>query len=157
MTLTGGCWCGALAYEIGLPLGPVVNCHCSFCRRIHGAAYTTVALMPAEALVWTSGSGLPSTFETPLGNVRHFCGICASPVWNHAPYIEAGVVVVGSLRQECQPAPWLHVNTESMSPAYTIADELPQYPQWPGEEELRALCRAHPGSWVPEPLFRTSG
>jgi len=157
MVLTGGCYCGSLAYEVTPPLGPVVNCHCAFCRRIHGAAFTTAAVMPAEAFVWTPSSACPSTFETPLGNVRHFCAACASPIWNYAPYIETGVLIVGSLAQEFQPAPWLHVNTESMSPSFAIADALPRFSQWPDEATLRALCDQHPGAWVPEPLFQRSG
>ena len=36
--LTGRCLCEAIQYEIEGELGTVVNCHCSKCRRWHGAA-----------------------------------------------------------------------------------------------------------------------
>ncbi|WP_115333008.1 GFA family protein [Legionella busanensis] len=32
---------GKIAYEIKGPLGPIVNCHCSKCRKWHGAAFRT--------------------------------------------------------------------------------------------------------------------
>ena len=39
--LTGQCLCGAIAYEINGELGPIVNCHCSRCRKWHAAAFRT--------------------------------------------------------------------------------------------------------------------
>ena len=153
MVLTGGCHCGDLAYRLESPLGPVVNCHCSFCRRIHGAAFTTVALFPAPAVSWQPGSGRPAVFETALGNLRHFCGRCAAPLFNLSSSIPAGAVVIGSLAEEHQPQPWAHVNTESKAPWHPIRDELPRFLEWPDADEIRAMCRRHPGSWVPEPLL----
>ena len=43
MKLAGGCRCGALRYQVDGDLGPVANCHCAFCRRIHGAPFTTIS------------------------------------------------------------------------------------------------------------------
>lgn len=153
MVLTGGCYCGHLRYQLAAPLGPVVNCHCSFCRRIHGAAFTTVALVPASAIAWQASSGHPATFKTPLGNVRHFCGTCASPIWNLSPAVQVGAIVVGNLAAELQPPPWAHVNTESKAPWFSIEDALPQFSEWPEPDELRLMCRRYPGAWVPEPLL----
>lgn len=152
MVLTGGCYCGSLRYRLASPLGPVVNCHCSFCRCIHGAAFTTVVLIPPGAMTWQPSSDRPATFKTPLGNVRHFCRNCASPIWNLSATARLGAVVVGSLGAEAQPAPWAHVNTESKAPWFSIEDGLPQYSGWPNPEELREMCRRHPGAWVPVTL-----
>jgi hypothetical protein len=39
--LTGGCFCGAIRYEVaGAPFHET-NCHCSICRRTAGAAFVT--------------------------------------------------------------------------------------------------------------------
>lgn len=152
MAITGNCQCGNLRYEVAGPLGPVAHCHCTFCRRVHGAAFTTVALVPAAAVSWQSSSGEPSRFRTPLGNVRHFCGLCAAPLWNRAPAEGLAAVVVASLAAEFQPSPWMHVNTESKAPWFTINDPLPQFLEWPAPLELEALLRLHPGSWRPHQL-----
>jgi hypothetical protein len=84
--------------------------------------------------------------------VRHFCGRCASPIFNFSPLLELGAVVTQSL-DGVQPTPWVHVNLESKVPWLVIADDLPGFQTWPSPEELRELLRAHPGAWVPRRLL----
>ena len=43
MNIQGGCLCGGIRYEVSGPLTDVGNCHCSMCRRFHGAAFATYA------------------------------------------------------------------------------------------------------------------
>jgi len=132
-------------------LGPVANCHCAFCRRVHGAAFTTVAFISPDTFAWLTPAESASRYRTPLGAVRHFCGRCASPIFNFSAPLELGAVITQSL-DTGQPAPWAHVNTESKVPWLTIADGLPQFPTWPSPDQLRELLRAHPGAWVPQRL-----
>ncbi len=47
--MRGQCACGAVQYEVDSPLGPLVNCHCRSCRRAHGAAFATSALVQLRA------------------------------------------------------------------------------------------------------------
>jgi hypothetical protein len=90
---------------------------------------------------------------TPAGNVRNFCGRCASPICAFAPGLDVASLVVGSLAEDYQLSPWAHVNTESKSPWFRITDTLPQFAAWPAPAELRALARQHPGAWLPEQLL----
>jgi hypothetical protein len=39
MSVKGSCLCGAVTYEITGPFEYVGNCHCSICRKSHGAAF----------------------------------------------------------------------------------------------------------------------
>ena len=149
---SGGCYCGHLQYTIDSALAPVVNCHCSFCRRLHGASFATIGFFPADRFAWATGSGAPARFTTPMGNDRYFCGRCASPIYNHAPAAGLACVVVASLDAGTAPAPWVHVNTESMDPAFAIADALPRFPSWPGPDELRQMARDR-GASLPAELF----
>jgi len=48
MAIRGGCLCGAIQYEVNGPLFDVSNCHCSMCRRFHGAAFSTYAKFNAK-------------------------------------------------------------------------------------------------------------
>lgn len=76
---TGGCLCGAIRYEIEGPLPPPSACHCTQCRRNHGAlgVYT---LAPADRykikgkrnLVW---------YESSPGIRRGFCRNCGSKLF----------------------------------------------------------------------------
>jgi hypothetical protein len=138
-------------YRFSGPFGPVANCHCGFCRRVHGAAFTTVAFVDPRSFEWTSPPDAVSRWQTPLGAVRHFCGGCASPIFNFSAPLELGAIVTQSL-DGAQPAPWVHVNVESKAPWLVIADALPQFATWPSPDQLRALLDAHPGAWVPRGL-----
>ena len=40
-TVRGACLCGAVRFEIRLPALFCAHCHCSICRRAHGAGYVT--------------------------------------------------------------------------------------------------------------------
>ena len=62
---TGGCFCGAVRFEVTTALRPVVYCHCSKCRRWHGhfGAYTGVdrahfKLIETRGLKWHEVSGV---------------------------------------------------------------------------------------------------
>jgi len=138
---TGGCRCGRLRYEVTGELGFTFNCHCRFCRQIHGSAFTTVAIVPRAAFRWSASSSEPAVFVTPRGSVRHFCGRCASPVCNHPREPELLCLVVASLDDEIDVAPWAHLNTESKAPWFEIADALPQFAAFPTSEEIEGLVR----------------
>jgi hypothetical protein len=148
MIRTGHCLCGKLRYEVSGDLAPVINCHCHFCRRVHGAAFTTVAFLPRDAFSWLSPDSELGTFPTPAGNCRHFCARCSTPILNSRPGVNVACLVVSSLLDEFQPAPWFHANTESKSPFFSISDELPQFETWPSPKEVRAFAKAH-GTRIP--------
>ena len=47
-TVTGGCLCDAVRFRITLPTLFCAHCHCSMCRRPHGAAFVTWTAVPPE-------------------------------------------------------------------------------------------------------------
>lgn len=150
---TGNCRCGERKYSVSHDFGPVVNCHCAFCRRVHGAAFTTVAFVPRSSLTWIQGEEGASVYSTPHGNRRHFCGLCASPLFNVGGAGELAAIVIGSLQDAEQPAPWAHVNTESKAPWHRISDSLPEFSTWPAAEQLRGLADEHRCEWLPDQLL----
>jgi hypothetical protein len=111
---TGACRCGRLRYQLTCELGFTFHCHCSFCRRIHGSAFTTVALVPRAVFRWSAASAEPEVFVT---------------------------LVVGSLDDQRDVAPWAHLNTESKAPWFEIADALPQFAAFPSTDEIDDLAR----------------
>ena len=69
---------------------------------------------------------------------------------NFGDGIDLACVVVGSFAEEFQPSPWFHVNTESKSSRFEIADGLPQYLAWPGREDFLKLALEHPEAPLPD-------
>jgi hypothetical protein len=65
----GQCLCGAVKYEVDA-IGPrMAHCHCSMCRKFHGAAFATFGEARAEDFRWLEGEHLLSSYQwhgTPL-------------------------------------------------------------------------------------------
>ncbi|MFW2438891.1 MAG: GFA family protein [Arenicellales bacterium] len=95
----GSCLCGAVEYEVELIADKVFNCHCSLCRKSHGAAFATQALVIAETLRFLKGEELLSEYQGRRG-VRAFCSSCGSKLMNYAPdksqYLSVSLACVDS-------------------------------------------------------------
>ncbi len=73
----GSCLCGEIEYEVELIPGKVYNCHCSICRKSHGAAFATLAQAKADTLRFLKGEELLSEYQGRRG-IRAFCSKCGS-------------------------------------------------------------------------------
>jgi hypothetical protein len=93
-------------------------------------------------VLWSRGSEAPAQYRTPRGSVRHFCGICASPVCNHPLEPSALFLVVASLDDDSVATPWAHCNLESKAPWFVPRDDLPRFEGDPTREEWAALARS---------------
>ncbi len=128
MGQSGHCLCGTIRYEIEGELGVLVNCHCQFCRRAHGSAFSTVSMIPRSAFHWLDGEDVAQEFETSGIGSRVFCGRCGTRLFNRgADHPEFVMIVVASLDVDPSARPSLHVNVESKAAWYEILDDQPQY------------------------------
>ena len=83
-TIRGSCQCGGVKFEIAGPLSGPLNCHCSQCRKQHGAAFRSRVRVRIEDFRWVDGEQLVKYYEGPSGFLRGFCGECGSPILNRA-------------------------------------------------------------------------
>ena len=72
----GACPCGRVTFAAELPSKWVAHCHCSMCRRAHGAPYVTWIGMEA-ARVRIEGEALRWHASSPPAQ-RGFCGQCGA-------------------------------------------------------------------------------
>jgi hypothetical protein len=70
MAVTGSCPCGGIRYEIVGKIDPVLNCHCSMCRKLTGAAFRTRAAIRAEDFRWVRGEDLLARYFSSTGTTR---------------------------------------------------------------------------------------
>ena len=139
MPQTGRCLCGAVQYELSGAIGPLVNCHCRFCRRAHGAAFVTTTWVRRDDLRFTAGAEAVREFRTEGVGRRCFCERCGTRLYNRAESNPDFVaLVIASLDHEPTRGPVLHVNVESKAGWYDILDGRPQFPALPPGAE-RAL------------------
>lgn len=102
-TLTGGCLCGAIRYELAAKVESIVACFCSDCRHASGTAASINARVPASAFRLVTGN--TKVFRKPADSgrmlERHFCADCGSPIFTqHADSHEQVILKIGSLDQQ---------------------------------------------------------
>jgi hypothetical protein len=140
--LTGKCLCGVIKYEITGNLGPIVNCHCSKCRRWHGAAFRTRAAVKSKDFKWLKGEEYLSRYHSSERITKTFCSICGSNLVSiledNPDYIG---LPIGGLEQDPNSKPSMNIFVSSKAPWYKITDGLPQYDEWPpgGSHSVRTL------------------
>ena len=130
MALSGSCLCGSVRYEVAGSLRLLGNCHCSQCRKSHGAAFATWGILDPDQFRWTSGAEFVRAYESSPGRQRCFCRRCGSPlVSTHDGVV--GEVAAGTLDGDPGVRPREHIFVGSKAPWHEITDALPQYAQWP--------------------------
>lgn len=130
MVIKGRCLCGVVSYEITGSLGRTGHCHCSMCRRSHGAAFVTWTLIDPDQFQWTSGVEFVEAYQSSLARERCFCKKCGSPlVATHSGKVTE--VVLGSVEGDPGVRPGEHIFVGFKAPWYEVTDALPQFEEWP--------------------------
>jgi hypothetical protein len=140
----GSCLCGSVKYRVDGDLKFVVNCHCRFCSKAHGAAFTTLLIMPFSKLEMTEGQSLLSSYEVKkLNSLRVFCSQCGTRLYNHSPSKGMISLIAATLDSDPKLRPLANINISSKRSWYKIADELPQFTSTPSPGEFEQLLQAH--------------
>jgi hypothetical protein len=143
----GSCLCGSIRYAVDDSLKLIVNCHCRFCSKAHGAAFTTVLFMPFANFELLEGKELLGSYDVKASNaVRCFCSRCGTRLYNHSPSMGMISLVVASLDTDTPLRPIANINVESKCSWHQINDSLPQFRSVPGQAEFaQLLMRASAG------------
>lgn len=132
--IRGSCLCRAVQYEITEPLQEMSSCHCSMCRKAHGAAFATYAQTAAKAFRFTVGEDHVRRYRSSPPVQRCFCGECGSNLlflFDSMP--EAVWVAAGTFDDDPGIRPGSHIFVGSKAPWYEITDTLPRHEAYPQE------------------------
>ena len=141
--LKGSCLCGGITYEINAPLTDVINCHCSMCRKAHGAAFRTRASIRTADFTFLSGEELLTYFESSPGERRSFCSVCgANMITKFSRFPDVYGFALGTLDTDPEIRIERHVFTRYKAPWYTITDDLPQIEDLSNAELQEAKSRS---------------
>jgi hypothetical protein len=134
-TVRGGCLCGRVRFAIRLPTLFCAHCHCSMCRRAHGAGVVTWTAVRREQLTLESGEELLRRYRSSDHGTRSFCRICGSQLFCESARHPGQVdLTLASLDGPIDRAPQLHAYHADRVEWLELADGLPRLPAGVGEE-----------------------
>ena len=126
--LKGSCLCGAVQFEVNGPIQGVGNCHCSMCRKTHGAAFATYAQVSVDDLRVLGGQANVRTYRSSEEVERSFCDTCGANFtfrWSGLPALVW--IAAGLFEDDPQLRPQHHIFVGSKASWYEITDRLPQH------------------------------
>ena len=131
--ITGGCFCGAVRYEIRGRLCKARSCHCSKCRKVFsgaGSAYAEVD--EASTFDWTAGADNLTRYSSMPGWEVVFCRTCGSTLGGlHAGSIHG--VTLGSVDGDPGVEIEMHIFVGSKAPWDHIGGPAPRFPEGPSD------------------------
>lgn len=132
MALRGNCLCGGVRYEITGALTGALNCHCSTCRKAHGAAFRSRARVAAADFRWVQGEELVTYYQSSPGTHRGFCRVCGTALLSKFDFDPSAYgLPLGPLDDDPGIKPERHVFVGSKAPWFDITDDLPQFEEFP--------------------------
>ncbi|MDK9726531.1 MAG: GFA family protein [Sterolibacteriaceae bacterium MAG5] len=129
---TGSCLCGTIQYEIDGPLGPIIYCHCSRCRKANGAAFSAVSQVATADLRIVKGEEALRGFDNGKGVHRMFCGHCGSPLFSKRDAMpDIRRLRIGTLDTPIKGKVSAHIFVDSKAEWDEICGDAPRYAEFP--------------------------
>jgi hypothetical protein len=135
--ITGGCYCGAIRYEITAPAMMKAQCHCRECQHNNGGSPNVFGVYPESGFRYVKGT--PKTFSrSDLAQAvqREFCATCGTPILSRAPHVIPGaaIVKVGSMDDGARDfgKPDAAIFLCDVSPWHVLPEGLPRFDKMPG-------------------------
>ncbi|MCU1726968.1 GFA family protein [Pseudomonas sp. 7P_10.2_Bac1] len=128
--LLGSCLCGVVRYQTPLRPVSISHCHCSQCRKHHGAAYASFCNVLREDLELTHGAENLKSFESSPSVSRQFCGECGSSLFwstSQGQYADWISIAVGTLDTPIHCDKQKHICVASKAGWHEITDPWPQH------------------------------
>ncbi len=126
--ISGRCECAKVSYEIHGEVSDFSHCHCSQCRRLHGAAYATFIGVSRDEFRYLSGEAGLKSYASSAVNDRVFCGDCGSNILVDCKSEPSELYVcMGTVDGHPALPPGYHQYVASKAPWHDLCDDLPQY------------------------------
>lgn len=126
--VTGGCLCGTVRFAVEPPTLFCAHCHCSMCRRGHGAGYVTWFGIPYARFRMLAGEDHLLRYRSSAHGTRSFCATCGSTLFcestNHPDWID---IVLANLDGPIDRIAEAHIFFDDRAAWVEIADGLPRF------------------------------
>ena len=131
MPLIGSCLCGDVRFEVDGPVDALGHCHCSMCRKSHGAPFASFVGVRKPAFRWLAGLERVKRYESSPNTFRAFCSRCGSPLPGVAEGMDLAFIPAGLLDGDLKLGPMPHLFVGSKARWYEIRDAAPQFDAFP--------------------------
>jgi hypothetical protein len=126
----GGCFCGAVRYEVSGAPRVLCYCHCESCRRAAGSPAVAWGTFGRSGFRVTRGR--MTEFNSSPRVTRGFCAGCGSCLtYSHDGRPADIDVTLATLAEVAHLAPTMHVWVADKLPWVRIEDGLPQFSATP--------------------------
>ena len=129
--LKGSCLCSGVQYEIAAGIDEMHHCHCSMCRKSHGAAFSTFGRIAKSAFRFSEGADLVRGYRSSAPIERRFCSRCGSNLtFSFEPLPAFLWVAIGTLDDDPGLRPDAHIFVQSKAAWFDITDDLPRHDEY---------------------------
>ena len=130
--IKGQCACAKVQYQISGELVDFCHCHCSICRKIHGAAFASWGGVKRDQFAYLSGEENLKAYAFSANADSIFCDSCGSTVLvDFKPDADMLYITLGTVDGDVSCPPGFHQFVGSKVPWFEISDSLPQHQGWP--------------------------
>ncbi len=133
MTLTGGCQCGAVRYDVSAEPLEIYICHCRECQKQSASAFGISVIVPARAFTLRQGRLATWSRPTDSGKVLDcmFCIMCGTRICHSEPGGQTISVKGGSLDQPPDLMGVTHIWTSRALPGVVIPHGVARFAEEP--------------------------
>ncbi len=125
--IQGQCLCGVVRYEVEPPSLFSGHCHCSYCRRAHGAAFVTWLGSWTKQFKITTGETEVKWYHSSRHSQRGFCTICGSTLFFRSTQSpDQTHIAMANINGEVDRAPEFHSFVDQRVDWISINDDLSQ-------------------------------
>ena len=133
--ITGRCECGSVQYQVDGEINDFSHCHCSQCRRLHGAAFASFAGVARNDFSYLSGQPDLTMYASSDDHTRVFCRICGSNIMVELDLEpESLYLAMGTVDGDPTCPPGYHIFVGSKAPWYQFDDLSVRYDTFPEDE-----------------------
>jgi hypothetical protein len=135
---SGSCFCGAIRFSVVLPTMFCGHCHCSMCRRNHGAAYVTWLAVPRAQFILESNESELVRFRSSEHGTRSFCKRCGSSLFcESSHYPDIVDIVLANMQDPIDRQPECHLYFDDRAAWVDVNDGLPRFGGETGREPIK--------------------
>lgn len=119
--------CGAVGFEVTGPSKWCAHCHCSMCRRAHGAGFVTWVGVERRSFQITRGAARLRRYHSSASASRSFCERCGSTLlFEGERWPDEVHIVRAAFEGPVDREPQAHVYYDDRAPWVEVGDGLPR-------------------------------